>query len=159
MEKVFGGSTTQLRENNKFDVNQFGDSEEDCKYWFQQIQMNGFSILFRKLAHRSKAPTGGGRKPIVSSMKRRDSSEPALVVPTRTAKRTSDTDEPLVSERAGYGDHNESDEEAKRVQFARTTARGAEVAQLENDSYDEESGQSGLLVDDLRKRKRWVKLH
>lgn len=88
-------------------------------------------------------------------MKRRDSSEPTLVVPTRTAKQTSDTDEPLVSERAGYGDHNDSDEEAKRVQFARPAPRGAEVVELpENDSYDEDSAQNSAPVDDLRKRKR-----
>lgn len=106
------------------------------------------------LAQRSKAQKTG-LKPIINSNKRRDSNEPTLVVPTRTAKQESDTDEPIVSERAGYGDHNDSDEEAKRVQFARSTPRSAEVVELpENDSYDEESTHTATNVDDLRKRKR-----
>lgn len=42
MEKVFGGSTTQLRD--KFDVNQFGDaSEEDCKLY--RMFLNVYKIF------------------------------------------------------------------------------------------------------------------
>lgn len=67
------------------------------------------------------------------------------------------SDEPVVSERAGYGDHNSDDEDARRVQFSRkngskAVAKVAEVIDLsENDSYEDEQ-----MSDDHRKRKGYA---
>lgn len=96
-------------------------------------------------------------------MKRRDSSkdDPSVTSPSTTVISTPVTspppslitDEPLVSERAGYGDHeSDSQEDARRVQFTRKnggpTAQKAEIVDIpENDSYDEDQ------TDDHRKRK------
>lgn len=101
-------------------------------------------------------------------MKRRDSSKdsgraPSSDVNSSTSGGTAPTspltslpinDEPLVSERAGYGDHDsDSQDDAKRVQF--TEKNGPQKADIvdipENDSYDEENPQ-----DEHRKRKGYV---
>lgn len=111
-------------------------------------------------AHRTKS-YANNRKPALSSMKRRDSSKEGrspsdTQSPTETATTSPITssqsnDEPLVSERAGYGDHDsDSQDDSRRVQFTeKNVSQKADIVDIpENDSYDDENPQ-----DEHRKRK------
>lgn len=127
------------------------------------------------IAHRKQSYQYGSRKPLTNSMKRRDSSkdskrpsitaqtsptESALTSPSSTAtgspaisskQNIAGIDEPLISERAGYGDHlSDTSSEGRHVQFEETdgvSGKGDVIAlPTEDDNYDDNN-------DDLRKRK------
>ena len=105
-------------------------------------------------------------------MKRRDSSKespnhtssdntvtsPSLNTTTGSPKQSNQhiQDEPVVSERAGYGDHDsDSQEEGRHVQFTKANGdsvpKASDIVDIpENDSYEEDFPQN----EDHRKRKR-----
>lgn len=116
------------------------------------------------LAHRSQSyPHAAHNKPIISSMKRRDSKESSrtqsfdtsiTTSPSSTATGTpitspqkslsrgigDDSGEALVSQRAGHSDpHTDSDGEGRHVQFNKTKSSNQKTDSVEhpNESYDE----------------------
>lgn len=125
----------------------------------KRMKIFSLNILIDPVAHRSKPYSS--HKPKLSSMKRQDTSSsrdrsgsPASSTIATSSPIAHQSDEPVVSERAGYGDHNSDEDDARRVQFSRkngskAVASVAEVIDLsDNDSYDDDQ-----QSDDHRKRK------